>query len=90
MKRWVVVKSYNGAISEIWEFENKEESLRFYNKKVNSMNKERIEENRKSRIKFKNDDVRRCTWLDIKERTQRLNALKTWYVVKKERWENEN
>ena len=90
MKKWIVVESVNGEISKIWEFENKEESLKFYNKKVNYFNKERIEENRKSRIKFKNDDIRRYTWLDIKERSQRLNASKTWYAVKEERWEYED
>ena len=57
---------------------------------MSNLNRERIEENRKSLIKFKNDDIRRCTWLDDKERTQRLNAWKTWGVVKEERWENED
>lgn len=90
MKRWVVERWVNGNIADCWGFDNKAESLKFFNKKANNLNKERIEENRKSIFKLKNDDERGYYWVDTEYGTQRLNAFKTWRGVKEERWKDED
>lgn len=90
MKRWVVESWVNGDVSSCWEFEDKEESLKFYREKAHSLNRERIEENRQSIIKFKNDDEWGYTWIDAEDGNQRLQAFKTWRGVKEERLKNED
>lgn len=85
MKRWVVERWEDGDITDCWEFDDKEESLKFYREKAHNLNKERIEKNRQSVKKFENDDERGYYWVDTEYRTQRLNAFKTWRGVKEER-----
>lgn len=85
MKRWVVESWVNGDISDCWEFDNKAESLKFYREKAHNLNKERIDENNQSVIKFENDDEWGYTWVDTYYRNQRLQAFKTWRGVKEER-----
>ena len=85
MKRWKVKRWVNGNLRNTWEFENKMESLKFYNKKINNINKERIEKNRKATKKYKNDYEWDYIWIDT-EGTQRQLMFKTWRGVKEEIW----
>ena len=85
MKRWKVEKWVNGELKKTWEFETKRESLYFYNNKINNINKERIEKNRKATKKYKDNYERDYIWIDT-EGTQRLHMFKTWRGVKEERW----
>lgn len=85
MKRWVVWSWVNGVINDCWNFEDKEESLKFYKEKVHNLNKERIKENRQSVTKLKNNDEWGYTWMDSENKCKRLNAFKTWRGVKEER-----
>ena len=89
MKRWIVESWVNGKISDSWEFKNKEESLEFYERKKDNLNKERIEENRQSAIKFNNNDEWGYSWND-EEFEESEGVYKTWREAKKERLKNED
>lgn len=83
MKRWVVERWVNGDISDCWDFEDKEDSLKFYREKAHNLNKERLEESKQ--FKFENDDEYGYYWVDTEYGCQRLRAFKTWRGVKEER-----
>lgn len=85
MKKWAVVSWVNGEISRYWEFDEKEEALEFYRKKAHNLNRERIEENQQSVIKFKNSDNWGYTRVDNENNVEERRAWKTWRGVKEER-----
>ena len=88
MKRWKVERWVDGDLKDTWEFESKSQSLYFYNNKINNIDKERIEKNRKATKKYKDQYQWDYLWFDT-ERTQRLHMFKTWGAVKEESWETD-
>lgn len=87
MKRWKVERWVDGDLRDTWEFESKINSLYFYNKKINNINKERTEKNRKATKKYNDNYEWDYIWIDT-EGTQRLHMFKTWRGVKEENEEN--
>ena len=83
MKKYIVQKWVKGVASNRWEFENKIESLKFYNAKAKSLRKERKEENQQA--KFENWNTRGYTWLNLENSLEVLSYFKRWEEFKNEK-----
>ena len=83
MKKYIVQRWVKGVASNRWEFNNKIESLKFYETKAKSLSKERKEENQQA--KFENTNTRGYTWLNLENSLEVLSNFKRWEYAKNEK-----
>ena len=80
MKKYIVTHWVDYCYCKQWRFEDQEESLNFYKKKVDNLSKERKEENKI--LKFEDEDSYGYVWQDQYGRV--LQFFKKWKEIKNE------